>query len=160
MSIDEKDIWEYFLNKEKKIEDKKESETDDLENKNFFEKNLEKYLTSDFKKEDLDHNIKPKKNKKKAFKHKPRATIDLHGKTSKEALMLFENFIKRSYFNKITFVLVIVGKGIHSEDGRPIIKETIEDWIKKNGKKYISSYNNAPQRLGGSGAIFIILKKS
>ena len=102
MSTNEKDIWEYFLNKEKKIEDKNNSELNDLDNKSYFEKNFEKYLHSDFNKEDdTDSQFKFKKSKKKAFKFKPRATIDLHGKTSKEALRLFENFIKRSYLNKI-----------------------------------------------------------
>lgn len=163
---DHKDIWEYFLGKEKKEEKTGEDsssagegsdhKTED-EEKDFFIKNFEKFLPFGSKEADLEASYN--QNKDGRFKKgKPCSKLDLHGKTALEATRLIDSFIKRSYEKRLPMVLVVVGKGIHSEDGTPVIKDLVVGWLRSKGSVYISKFKEAPIKLGGSGALLIELK--
>ena len=51
----------------------------------------------------------------KIFKTK---TIDLHGLTLDEANKVIENFINKAFLEKISKLIVVTGKGLHSENGK------------------------------------------
>jgi DNA mismatch repair protein MutS2 len=53
-------------------------------------------------------------------------SIDLHGKTVKEAIFELEQFIEEALFNKVFEVKIIHGKGTG------ILKKTIHTFLKKN----------------------------
>ena len=180
MNSDFRDINNYFLKKEKEKKEKKEnddaaeepSEKGDIQEKGgeiqtvseeeFFARNFEKYLPCELKKEDSNGSPSAIEHKKRSKRKSgaPSATIDLHGKTINEAMMLLERFIGTSAKKGIPLVLVIVGKGIHSDSGKPVLKEAVLSWLDGKGKKLVSSHRIASAKFGGSGAIVVSLKKN
>ena len=106
-------------------------------------------------------------NKKIAFKIK---SIDLHGYTLDEANKSIENFIFESYEKKINKLIVVTGKGIHSQNEKDpyvskdlsILKYSVPEFISnnKNLMKIIYEMKDATIEDGGSGAFYIFLKKN
>ena len=72
-------------------------------------KDWEKFISSDQKLPNKD--LKP--SKQKLFNEK---AIDLHGYTLEEANKTIEEFIYRSFSEKINKLIVVTGKGIHSQN--------------------------------------------
>ena len=114
------------------------------------------YEPGESKDEPYDEQIKNRRRKNKPIK--PQAELDLHGKTSGEALTRLKSFIESSRRMGFACVPIIVGKGIHSEGGISILRSIVETWLNGEGKTQISKYENAPPKLGGSGAIQVWLK--
>ena len=95
--------------------------------------------------------------------------LDLHGKTLDEANSIIENFIKKSYEEKVQKLIIITGKGLHSNNEKDpyvskdlgILKYSIPDFLSKNSEltKMISNISEASIKDGGSGAFYIFLKK-
>ena len=77
--------------------------------------------------------------KKKTLKTK---NIDLHGCTLDEANKIIEKFINSSYEEGVSKLIVVTGKGIHSNNEKDpyiskdlsILKYSVPDFIKKNSK--------------------------
>ena len=97
-------------------------------------------------------------------------SIDLHGYTLKEANKLIENFIIKSYQEKINKLIVVTGKGIHSQNEKDpyvskdlsILKYSVPEFISnnKNLMKIIYEMKDAKIEDGGGGAFYIFLKKN
>ena len=106
-------------------------------------------------------------NKKIPFKIK---LIDLHGYTLDEANKSIEDFIIKSYQEKINKLVVVTGKGIHSQNEKDpyvskdlgILKYSVPEFISnnKNLMKIIYEMKDATIEDGGSGAFYIFLKKN
>ena len=104
--------------------------------------------------------------KKITFKTK---SIDLHGYTLEEANKSIESFIIKSYQENINKLIVITGKGIHSQNEKDpyvskdlsILKYSVPEFISnnKNLMKIIYEMKDAKIEDGGSGAFYIYLKK-
>ena len=130
------------------------SEKDKKDWENFLSKN-EKLPNKDFKK-DI----------KLSFKTR---SIDLHGYTLEEANKSIENFIIKSYQEKINKLVVVTGKGIHSQTEKDpyvskdlsILKFSVPEFISsnKNLMKIIYEMKDAKIEDGGAGAFYIFLKK-
>ena len=84
-------------------------------------------------------------------------TIDLHGLTRREALLNLRNTLTYAKGRRLR-ILVITGKGNHSEDGYGVIREAVCNFLEKEGKVYIREYGFAPRKNGGEGAIEIFTK--
>ena len=105
-------------------------------------------------------------NKKNTFKTK---SIDLHGYSLEEANKSIEDFIVKSYQEKINKLIVVTGKGIHSQNEKDpyvskdlsILKYSVPEFISnnKNLMKIIYEIKDAKIEDGGSGAFYIFLKK-
>ena len=131
------------------------SEKDKKDWENFLSKN-EKLPNKDFKK-DI----------KLSFKTR---SIDLHGYTLEEANKSIENFIIKSYQEKINKLVVVTGKGIHSQTEKDpyvskdlsILKYSVPEFISnnKNLMKIIYEMKDAKIEDGGGGAFYIFLKKN
>ena len=89
---------------------------------------------------------------------RPDDEIDLHGKTRDEAIKIVQKFVIDCYQKKLRSALIITGKGQHSAEKDPVLKREVKFWLEKNGESYISNFHEAPQRFGGSGAIWLNLK--
>jgi len=108
-----------------------------------------------------------KNNKKKVINTK---SLDLHGYTLEDANKKIENFILENYQNGITKLLIVTGKGLHSDvEKNPyvsknlsILKYSIPEFIRNNVKlnNCINSFAEASIEDGGSGAFYIYLKKN
>jgi DNA-nicking Smr family endonuclease len=130
------------------------SEKDKKDWENFLSKK-EKLPNKDFK---LD--------KKLSFKTR---SIDLHGYTLDKANKSIENFIIKSYQENINKLIVVTGKGIHSQNEMDpyvskdlsILKYSVPEFISNNKKlmKIIYEMKDAKIEDGGSGAFYIFLKK-
>ena len=131
------------------------SEKDKKDWENFLSKN-EKLPNKDFKK-DI----------KLSFKTR---SIDLHWYTLEEANKSIENFIIKSYQEKINKLVVVTGKGIHSQTEKDpyvskdlsILKFSVPEFISsnKNLMKIIYEMKDAKIEDGGAGAFYIFLKKN
>ncbi len=86
------------------------------------------------------------------------ATLDLHLKTRHEASLLIRDFFLQSSRVGDRLVLLITGKGHHSEK-KGVLREFVRQWLKNEGKKWILWFAEAPKALGGSGAWLVRLKK-
>jgi len=97
-------------------------------------------------------------------------SIDLHGYSLEEANKSIENFIVTSYQEKINKLIVVTGKGIHSQNEKDpyvskdlsILKYSVPEFISnnKNLMKIIYEMKDAKIEDGGSGAFYIFLKKN
>ena len=97
-------------------------------------------------------------------------SIDLHGYTLEQANKSIENFIIKSYQEKINKLIVVTGKGIHSQNEKDpyvskdlsILKYSVPEFISnnKNLMKIIYEMKNAKIEDGGGGAFYIFLKKN
>ena len=96
-------------------------------------------------------------------------SLDLHGKTLDEANSIIENFIKKSYEEKVQKLIIVTGKGLHSDNEKDpyvskdlgILKYSIPEFVRNNEDlmKIISNISEASVKDGGTGAFYIFLKK-
>ncbi len=93
------------------------------------------------------------------------ARLDLHGQTEKQAFLSVEEFIRNSYINNYRCVLIITGKGIKKNndvwyENKGIIKEALPSWLNHPDiRPFILSIAYAKQADGGSGALYVLLKR-
>lgn len=84
------------------------------------------------------------------------AQIDLHGLTSEEAFTRLENFTTFCVQKGMRKILIIHGKGIHSENGDAVLKNVVQKFIQTNVHCGVSGHPN--RTLGGTGATWCMLK--
>ena len=97
-------------------------------------------------------------------------SIDLHGYTLDEANKVISDFIKNCYDKKVNKIIVVTGKGLHSENEKnpyvskdlSILKYSIPEYISNNKSlmNVINEIKDAKIEDGGSGAFYIFLKKN
>ena len=134
--------------------------TDDISEKD--KKDWETFISSDEKLPNKDFRL----SKQKSFKVK---SIDLHGYTLDEANNTIEKFIYESFKEKINKLIVVTGKGIHSQNEKDpyvsknlgILKYSVPEFITNNNilMSKIREITDAKIEDGGSGAFYIYLKK-
>ena len=105
--------------------------------------------------------------KKKIVKTK---NFDFHGFSLDEANKTINKLIKNSYKNGVRKLVVVTGKGIHSDNEKNpytsrdfgILKHSMPEYIKKDPElmKLINEIKEADLADGGSGAFYIFLKNN
>ena len=126
-------------------------------------KDWENFLNS--KDKLIDKDIKKKINTTYSVK-----SIDLHGYTLEQANNAVENFITKSFLERINKLIVVTGKGIHSDNEKnpyvskdlSILKYSVPEFISNSKKLMQMIYDIKDARVedGGSGAFYIYLKKN
>ena len=126
-------------------------------------KDWKDFISSDEKLPNKDY-ITPSQ---KIYKTK---SIDLHGYTLEKANEIIEKFIYRSFREKINKLIVVTGKGLHSQNEKnpyvskdlSILKYSVPEFIKNNKNliNIINEIKGANIEDGGSGAFYIFLKKN
>ena len=121
-----------------------------------------KFISSDEKIHNKDENFKQKKLTRTRV-------LDLHGYTLDEANKKIEKLIINSYEEKVNKLIIVTGKGLHSDnESNPyvskdlsILKYSVPEFIKSNQSlmKLINSFGEATIEDGGSGAFYIYIKK-
>ena len=122
----------------------------------------ENFLLSKDKLPNKDFKIK----NQKYFKTR---SLDLHGFSLDRANKLIEKFIINSYQEKVHKLIIVTGKGLHSDNDKDpfvskdlsILKYSVPEFIEGN-KDLMSKINeikDADIKDGGSGAFYIYLKK-
>ena len=106
-------------------------------------------------------------NKKKIFETR---SIDLHGYTLDAANKTIEDFIKKAFLENVNKIIVVTGKGIHSDNEKDpyvskelgILKYSVPEFISNNTSlmSMINEITDAKIEDGGSGAFYIFLKRN
>lgn len=86
----------------------------------------------------------------------PEAEIDLHGDTAEIAGLKAREFLVRNFENGKKKVSIITGKGLHSENGKSVLKDVVVLEIRLSG--LVREASHPKEMYGGSGAIWIIYK--
>jgi len=124
-------------------------------------KDWDKFLASSEKLKDKDQ----REFKKNSLQIK---SLDLHGYTLEEANKKVEEFINNSYLNNVKKLIIVTGKGLHSNNYEnpyvskdlSILKYSVPEYITKNKSlmKKIIEIKEANIKDGGSGSFYIYLK--
>ncbi len=85
------------------------------------------------------------------------ATLDLHGQTSAEAFDRVNDFINQAQQNNWRQVLIIHGKGYHSQSNSALLKSLVFEWLKED--KCILACHSAQPKHGGTGAMYALIKR-
>ena len=96
-------------------------------------------------------------------------SIDLHGYSLEGANQAVEEFINKSYLDNVKKLIIVTGKGLHSQNEKnpyvskdlSILKYSIPEFIKGNQNlmKKIIEMKDADIKDGGSGSFYVYLKK-
>ena len=134
--------------------------TDNISEKD--KKDWENFLSNNEKLPNKDNRLQKKISLKTRL-------IDLHGYTLGNANQLIYDFINNCYQDDISKIIVVTGKGLHSQNEKnpyvskdlSILKYSIPEFIKNNIDlmKMIIEIKDAKVEDGGSGAFYIYLKK-
>ena len=135
--------------------------TDNISDKD--KQDWENFLSSSEKIPNKDDKLK----KKSSLKIN---SIDLHGYTLDQANKFIESFIIKSYEENINKLIVVTGKGLHSQNEKDpyvskelsILKYSVPEFISKNKNlmNIIYEITDANIEDGGEGAFYIFLKKN
>ena len=125
-------------------------------------KDWENFISSKEELPNKDYKLKKKNN----YKIK---SIDLHGYTLEEANKSIRNFINKSYEENVNKLIIVTGKGIHSNNEKDpyvskdlsILKHSVPEFIKNDFEimKKITEISEAKIEDGGDGAFYIYLKR-
>ncbi len=95
--------------------------------------------------------------------------FDLHGFSLQEANQKVENLIYDAYENGVNKLVIVTGKGKHSNNEKDpyvskdlgILKNSVPEFIERNKQlmQIINEIKDASIEDGGSGAFYIFLKK-
>ena len=87
--------------------------------------------------------------------------VDLHGLKKQEAESVIRDFLLRSHRLGLRCVLVVHGRGLNSENHIPVLKKRLPIWLSRGPvKKIILAFSTAKPYDGGTGAIYILLKRA
>lgn len=84
--------------------------------------------------------------------------IDLHGMTVNEAKSRLSEFIEESSRNGKLCVRVVHGKGLGSGQRGPVLKPSVNRWLRRWDK--VLAFVSTRQVDGGTGAVYVLLKDS
>ena len=125
-------------------------------------KDWNKFINSNEKLPNKDLNT----SEKKTVKIK---SIDLHGYALDEANKIIEHFINKAFSENINKLIIVTGKGLHSENEKDpyvskdlgILKYSVPEFISNNASliSMINEITEAKVEDGGAGAFYIYLKK-
>ncbi|MBQ0817035.1 MAG: Smr/MutS family protein [Hyphomicrobiaceae bacterium] len=96
------------------------------------------------------------------------ARLDLHGMRQHDAHIALRKFLKSAQGRGLRHVLVITGKGsprdssvsIYDHEPRGVLRQAVPHWLSDGDlAPLIVNFSEAPQRLGGGGALYVRLRK-
>ena len=134
---------------------------DNISNKN--KKDWENFVKSKEKLPDKDSKLQINKTIKTR-------SIDLHGYSLDGANKAIENFINKAFLENVNKLIVVTGKGTHSQNEKDpyvskdlgILKYSVPEFISNNISlmSLINEITDAKIEDGGGGAFYIFLKKN
>jgi DNA-nicking Smr family endonuclease len=95
--------------------------------------------------------------KLKRGEHTPAARCDLHGMTAPEAIAATRSFVAASRGERHRCVCIVHGRGIHSPANAPVLKIRIRELLR--AEPGVLAYADAPAADGGSGAVYVLLRR-
>jgi len=106
------------------------------------------------------HQAEPRRMKQlKMGRVVPDAFLDLHGCKRIEVAAKISNFLNNSYHHGYLTVVIITGKGLHSEGGVAVLRDEAEQFLTTQSVAFVSEWGRAPKQYGGNGALAVFLRK-
>lgn len=85
--------------------------------------------------------------------------VDLHGFTKVDAKPALQAFVSDSRRRGERCVLVVHGRGLHSPDRQPVLKEAIVGWLTRGAiAHHVLAFCTARPHDGGGGAMYLLLR--
>jgi DNA-nicking Smr family endonuclease len=78
--------------------------------------------------------------------------------TVEEASQKVKFFLQNSSFNNVDAVIIITGKGLHSDEG-PVLRKAVGRLL-SSLHELVVEWGIAPREYGGDGALIVFLRKS
>lgn len=88
------------------------------------------------------------------------ATLDLHGDSSAEATARLRGFLAGAATHRHRCVLIVHGRGLHSEGGVAVLRDTVLDQLVGEMSGYVRAFATAAPRDGGAGATYVMVAAS
>ena len=89
----------------------------------------------------------------------PDATLDLHGLYAPEAATRVHDFVRSEHRRGARRLLIIVGKGTHSEAGVSVLAPVAREALTRGGAApLVQAFATAHASLGGRGALAVLLR--
>jgi DNA-nicking Smr family endonuclease len=85
------------------------------------------------------------------------AELDLHRMTSDQAKQALQLFLRNAQQSHKRCVRIIHGKGHGSKDKKPVLKTKVSYWLKQRNE--VLAFCSAPAFDGGTGAVYVLLKR-
>ncbi len=86
--------------------------------------------------------------------------LDLHGLSLAEAKGQVERFIIDARRSQKRCVLLVHGRGLHSEAGLAVLKEGVQQWLSKGRlAQQVLAFCSARSEDGGTGAVYVLLRR-
>ena len=87
--------------------------------------------------------------------------LDLHGMTREEAKAAVDDFLRRSRQGGKRCVLLVHGRGTHSKDQLPVLKEALRGWLSSHRLgRQVLAFATARPADGGAGALYVLLRRA
>lgn len=86
----------------------------------------------------------------------PDREVDFHNHTLEQAFSKLKEFIHSSHQRQHRCVLIICGKGKHSQSNTPLLQPVIRTWLFES--PWVLAYCFASPHHGGTGALYALLK--
>jgi DNA-nicking Smr family endonuclease len=88
------------------------------------------------------------------------AHLDLHGMVKDEAKKALETFIEGSRRKGLRCVLVVHGRGLHSKDQLPVLKDLVRTRLARGRlARQVLAFSTARPHDGGAGAVYVLLRR-
>ncbi|MBX5481420.1 MAG: Smr/MutS family protein [Myxococcaceae bacterium] len=88
------------------------------------------------------------------------AHLDLHGMVRAEAKAALERFVLSSRRAGKRCVLIVHGRGLHSRDQIPVLKESVQVWLSRGRiAREVIAFATARPHDGGAGALYVLLRR-
>ncbi len=84
--------------------------------------------------------------------------IDLHGLTTVQARDEMEALLQQAVRQQLRCFRLIHGKGHRSAEQNPVLKSWVNQWLRQ--QKEVLAFCSARQRDGGTGALYVLLKRN
>jgi DNA-nicking Smr family endonuclease len=94
--------------------------------------------------------------KLKRGEHAPSSRLDLHGMTATEAVASVKQFVDHGR-HRHRCVCIVHGRGLHSEGNVSILKTRVRECLRQ--LRAVLAYADAPRADGGTGAVYVLLRK-
>lgn len=86
--------------------------------------------------------------------------LDLHGLGAEDARTKLLDFLKTQRARGERCVLVIHGKGEHSERGNGVLRGEISAWLSQGrAREHVAAFSTAREEDGGEGAVYVALRR-
>ena len=98
----------------------------------------------------------------RAGAHAVEARLDVHGRGRVDALRALESFVAGAHARGARALLVIHGRGHGSDEGRPVLRPAVWEWLASVAAERcgVMAFASAGPRDGGAGATIVLLRRA